>query len=60
MKTGYKYTRKCTNYAGFKVSGGGAKHLRELETHGGNVDITRVTRYADKRHTNPKHLNGSN
>ena len=45
---------------GVKGKWGGAKHLRELETHGGNVDITRVTRYTDKRRTNPKHLNGSN
>ena len=34
---------------------GGAKHLQELKTYGGNADITRVM-----RRTNPKHLNGSN
>ena len=26
---------------------GGAKHLQEWKTHGGNADITRVTKYTD-------------
>ena len=51
MKTGYKYTRECTYYAGLKVSGDGAKHLQELETHDGNADITRWTNYVDQKDT---------
>ena len=36
---------------GVKGKWGGAKHLRELETHDGNADITRWTNYADQKDT---------
>ena len=36
---------------GVKGKWGGTKHLRELETHDGNADITRWTNYADQKDT---------
>ena len=62
MKTGYKYTRESHILCRVTGKWGGAKHLREWETHGGNADITRVTKYADQNtHKDPIKcdLNGS-
>ena len=53
VKTGYIYTRGMHILCGVAGKWGGAKHLREWKTHGGNADITRVTKYADQKTHKP-------
>ena len=44
----YKYTGEWTFYAGILGSEEELNNYKRWETHEGNHDITRVTRYADR------------